>query len=457
MMKKSLCVIFICLALLVCASGALLMPFDRQDGASEKRILAPFPEFLSGGAVNLSFPMEFEGWLNDHIGGRRQLTSFYSRLLTAIGTSPNAQVIVGKEGWLFFRETVPDYTGEGALSEDELYRLDCVLRQINDALAGNGVKFILAIAPNKSTIYPQYMPDAYPHADVPGNAARLMALGGVRFVDWASLLLEHANEDLYYRGDTHWNERGARYAAAALIRAVAGRKDAAPMPDPGAPFRFERDYVGDLTQMLYPVNAPREDRIVFEDGTPQQYRYTGRMRTLEDINISTEGGASPLRVLMLRDSFANSLIGWVSNAFSSVDYSRQMPLPLQKAGEYDIVVLQIVERRLRELLDDAPVLFASPADLFPADENGVGAVAFAKLESGGVRIWGEVDAAPARVTECVVQIIIGDRIAAYYAYPVGGEAGFSLLIPSLEEGATVAVRFIGDEMVTSRAVSVLFE
>ena len=453
-MRKSLCVAYIAVALLLCASGALLMPFDRlQDGASEKRILAQFPALTSDGALNLNFPAEFEAWLSDHSGGRRQLTSMYGRLLAAIGTSSSGQVIVGREGWLYFRETVPDYAGESALSEDELTRLDCVMRQINDALAECGTELIVAIAPNKSTVYPGYMPAAYPHADAPSNATRLMALGGMRYVDWVALLIGHAGEGLYYKGDTHWNELGARYAAAALIREMAGGAELARVPDPDAPRHTLRDYVGDLTQMIYPINAPLEDRLVFEDDVLARYRFVGRMRTLEDINISTEGGEYPLRALVLRDSFANALIPWLSGAFTSVDYSRRMPLPLQNAEEYDVVVLEIVERRLRELLDAAPVRYARPAAPI-AREGDVGAVAYARPEAGGVRIWGVVDAAPARVTECAVQIASPGKTAAYFAYPVGGDAGFSLLLSELCEGAKAIVRFTGDEVITSREVSI---
>ena len=40
---------------------------------------------------------------------KNELIEGYSRLLGFIGQSGNEQIILGREGWLFFSETLPDY------------------------------------------------------------------------------------------------------------------------------------------------------------------------------------------------------------------------------------------------------------------------------------------------------------------------------------------------------------
>jgi hypothetical protein len=115
---------------------------------------------------------------------------------------------------------------------------------------------------------------------------------------------------------------------------------------------FETRYItGDLGQMLFPVNPPLEADLIFDDAR-QNFTAVGRFRTLDDMHITTESDGAPLRVAMYRDSFANWLIPYFSNAYSNVYYTRQTPPPMDRSEfiEADVVVFQIVERRLGELL-----------------------------------------------------------------------------------------------------------
>ena len=119
-MKKTFhilyCGVFIALCLAL-GLGAFLLPTDE---AGEGRDLAPFPAFVTEGKFNTDFFNEFDAWLTDHFTGRRQFINMNSTAMEQVFHTGSDQVIVGRDGFLFFADTVPDYMGENRLSDEEV-------------------------------------------------------------------------------------------------------------------------------------------------------------------------------------------------------------------------------------------------------------------------------------------------------------------------------------------------
>lgn len=449
-MKKVLKVIWLAVFMGICLLAVITMPFIRQDGTSEKRTLAEFPALLAEeGGLNLQFPAQFEDWLDDHVGLRAFWRQGYASLHAAMGASVSEKVIIGKDGWLYFDETIADYTGVGALTEDERWQVKTVLETLDRAL---DVPLTVMFVPNKSSVYPQYMPDMYPRTQEPTAAQWLLENCGADLIDVSAALTE---DGLYHKTDTHWNNYGARIGAGVLIEhlnAITGVQ--AEVPDPAGACSFE-DYEGDLGQMLFPQNPPEDYQLVYADAG-QKYEYEGRYRTPEDLTITTSGGEAPLKLLMLRDSFTNLLIEPVSNAYADVQYRRAMPLPLSDAEEYDAVVLEMVERRIGELLDAAPVVLAPETAAWPEMQPNCTVQAGAIAEKAGIRVTGRLDADVSKLTGMKVCVTAGGEKAYYDAFPVRAEAGqgFSLLLNELPEGAQMQVYASGDTALLSDAIEI---
>jgi hypothetical protein len=460
MIKRCLKITYCVLFLMISTACALGMPFYKNDGSAQKRALAEFPQLIMDSKLNLSFPNEFEDWLKDHIAWRDELVTIRSRILKGIQTSSDNQVIIGSDGWLYFQETVLDYTGEGTFTENQLYRLNAVICEMDDALSKEGIPLIVAIAPNKSTIYPDYMPSNYPRRSYPGNAERLQAMQATHYVNLTVLLKDKARQErlLYHRTDTHWNNYGARLGAHALLSAIAdAAKTSVSLPDLAEEGTVRHDWTGDLNLMIYPANTPKDDQYYYSDTEPV-YTAKGRMRSLEDLNITTTGGKTGLNLLVLRDSFSNALIPYLSNAFSNVQYKRQMPLPLLDINNVDAVVLEIVERRLPELLSGAPVMMAQHCNAWENTGGSSAIHAYAVPTSDGIRVWGFASGSIDRIKECSVSITTADGSAYYRAFPVweskyaealgvsdvNQDGAFSLLLPELKKNAQIQVRFAGD-------------
>ena len=435
-------------------SAVVTMPYIKQDGAAEKRILAEFPEIKSeDGALNIiSFPSDFEAWLNDHVGLRMIWMQQYAKLHASLGSSVNEQVIIGSDGWLYFEPTVPDYTGVDALTENESWRVKYTLEALDRTI---DVPMVVFFAPNKNTLYPENMPGIYPESHADHTIEWLINNAEINIIDSVSAL---SGDGLYHKTDTHWNNMGARIGASLIINEInylTGADGTA--PDPYSEYTAE-EYAGDLGQMLFPNDPPEDYQLLYADSV-QNYKYKGRFRTVEDLTITTEGGGAELNVLMLRDSFTNLLIEPISNAYSNVQYRRAMPLPLSDAAEYDVVVLEMVERRIGELLLGTPEILAAEAEKWDKTDINCGGEAYFVQKKDMTLIYGCLDRSVDKLADLRVAVIFEGETVYYEALPVSGseadtgDGSFSLYVESLPENAAVQVYMSGEDTLLSEIIS----
>ena len=341
------CVIFFLLIL----TPVVSMPW--ADGRlAENRPPAPPPELFRDGSLNFSVPGEAEEYFKDRFGGRTQMIDAYSRLVGGLfGVSANDRVVMGRDGWLFFAETMGDYDGSSALDDDELDFLVSYLLGLSRMADERGQVFLIAVAPNKNTIYGEFMHARYRRDYRASNLDRLLMVEGLDIIDLSSSLLG-VDELVYYKTDSHWNGLGSRIAAHEIMLAIEEKTGVKAGIDLAEGVAFDTIYItGDLGRMLFPASPPQEsDR--FYDDSKQGYSTVGRYRGLDDMNITTESGGAHLRVAMYRDSFADALIPYLSNAYSNVFYTRQSPPPMDNPAflEADVIIFQMAERRLGEIL-----------------------------------------------------------------------------------------------------------
>ncbi len=340
-MKQFCSKLYIALALLLCLTPSLGLLVFGESGGAANQVLAPRPELRDrDGAWNLSVLSDSADWLADHFALRQQLVSLWGRLNTALlRTSPEEQVILGREGWLYFSPTLPDYTGQ-SLSEEELEAVASHLARIQAEAESRGARFLLAVAPNKNSLYPQYMPAAYPENHAESNWEKLRPLldaEGVAYVDLFSLPLP------YYRTDTHWTAEGAAMAADKLLASL-GRESAYA----AGPFAEGELRPGDLYEMLYPAGSGAEREILCQLGL--DFDHLNDPREGNAITIRTEGGDAG-SLYCWRDSFGVALYPYLADAFGQACFSRSTDYTLPE-GDYDVVILEIVERSIPNLVPD---------------------------------------------------------------------------------------------------------
>lgn len=316
-------------------------------------VLAPFRVDLRSyrsDAQTASFVEDPAGWITDRLALRTAAITGRARLLSLLGESGSTQVICGREGFLFFAEALE----EPPLTETEQAALIERLRALESALAAQGRRLIVLIAPDKAAVYPELLP-YYILPDETDSLAGLnaaMTAAGLTVLDAQTLLKAHKGEGLlYFTGDSHWNARGARVIYQELMR-LTGTADA---PD-YADAELTEGTAGDLTLLCQPGTAPTEP-----DAAPaidRVWRASPPIRTVDDARIRVSGGVTELRLLVVRDSFGRALFPYLAGAAGRMTFSRSdKDVAAQaKAAGADWVVIEVVERNLRDWLAEDALL-----------------------------------------------------------------------------------------------------
>ena len=183
----------------------------------------------------------------------------------------------------------------------------------------------------------------------------------------------------YHRLDSHWNNMGAAVAAEAL----ASKLNISIYPWTQESYSIVKNHKGDLYEMLYPAGKRLDENIEFhrkfsfrylfrtetdpvipssEEKTEAEINgtdYYSENRPPEDnIKIETVSGEDTGNLLMFRDSFGNALYPFMADTFSYSAFSRLIPYRMDwlDEGEFDYIVVEIVERNLKNLASKAPVM-----------------------------------------------------------------------------------------------------
>jgi hypothetical protein len=201
------------------------------------------------------------------------------------------------------------------------------------------------IAPNKNSLYPQHMPEYGSVSRLHDGQKLLEKLNQVATVDLFQAFTAE-NEVLYFETDSHWNSKGAALGAD-LVNHVFGR-DSSYF---SGPFVESADYTGDLYEMLYPAFRGTEIQPIYASALT--FTYTGKATQPDSITLLTESSKDG-SLLVYRDSFGNLLYPYLADSYGSVRFSRSTSYDLTLEADY--VLIELVERNLRYLLTNVPVM-----------------------------------------------------------------------------------------------------
>jgi alginate O-acetyltransferase complex protein AlgJ len=330
---------------------------------AENRTLAPWPAL----SLNRAFIAAFDRAFADRFGGREALLRLHNRVLVRVfGVSPAPNVLIGSDGWLFFKGEDGHafdryYRGTQPMADAELQRVVDELRRRERFLAAHGIGYVVTIVPDKATIYPEHLPlwatRATGHSPLERLTGMLRAAGTLRFVDLRQpLIAAKLHSRVYYATDSHWNSIGARVAYGELMRSVgdvlAARLPAAAdvsMPPyvPGVDV-----YHGDLARMTGDVNRfPEPDYApLWKLLAAADTRCGKRIDAGKDVGFEWYACNRPglPRAVVYRDSMAIPLIPLLSENFSRVVYvsSQRLDPAFILREKPDVVIEEMVERAM---------------------------------------------------------------------------------------------------------------
>lgn len=244
----------------------------------------------------------------------------------------NANVLRGRDGWLFYQPAVDHLTGPAFLSTRAKRQGDpvAVLTRFAEQLAARGITLIVAPLPVKATIYPEQLSrglDGRAALQNPSHGAFLSTLKdrGVEVCDVSEDLAAARDGDasLYLARDSHWTPEGMMIAASVLAEAVE-RHLSSPSTRPVAWRALAPapvTHAGDLAVMLAPESA-------LDFGWAETVGHETIVGP-DDAPWATDPAA---RVLLLGDSFVNiydqAAMGWGSHGGLAAHLALALQEPL---------------------------------------------------------------------------------------------------------------------------------
>jgi hypothetical protein len=203
--------------------------FDQTPAFIEKRLPAQFPRFKPGLAGLKEYIVGLEAYFNDHFGCRNQLISWHLTWTHDVfRNSGSPDVLVGKDGWLYWAggKMADHYRGIIQLTPQDLENWKILVERRRDKLAREGIEYIFVVAPDKQSIYPEYLPDwlikVRPETKLDQFLAYMRAHSTVKVLDLRPALREAKKTfPPYLKADTHWNFFGGFVASEEIIEALS--------------------------------------------------------------------------------------------------------------------------------------------------------------------------------------------------------------------------------------------
>ena len=312
---------------------------DRTFSEVENRNLEQLPAvdfgtpeklFRDGNFFNGQFMRDFETYTTDQFIGRDAWVDLKARTERALGKKENNNVYFADNDTLITRFDQP---AADRVTEN--------LNYVNKFVENVDIPVVFSLIPTQACIWADRLPEGAPNASQTDLMAQ--AQGAVTGATWADVytpLMEHKDEDIFYRTDHHWTSLGAYYGLTALAESMG-------LPCPALDSYTDRHVVSEEfygttwsssgfswvkpDSMEIFVNAPEALKVTsYPEGSPVDGKlydfsylekkdkysmFMGGNCPLHEIVTGAEGKPS---LLIIRDSYTDSLIPFLLEDYSEI-------------------------------------------------------------------------------------------------------------------------------------------
>lgn len=284
----------------------------------------------------------------ERLFGRTKLIALNTELTSLLtgGTyMESTQVLLGKDGWLFYKtqsdgHPVWDYMGINHFTEDELAAMAANLTQMRDYFENErGIDFYITALPNKEIVYEEYMPDTIARVNEVSRgeqvAEYMWANTDLTYI-FPKQALTDAKEDhqVYYKTDTHWNQIGAFVGMQEIFREAYGTHADIDSVD----FRVDYEaFSGDLATIAGVNDQYANDTVyVFEKESADRAQYHDEV------------------AFVVGDSFSGFLSTIAKGYYREVHwiYTKEFTMDMVDEFEPDVIIWETVERYMETFLNE---------------------------------------------------------------------------------------------------------
>ncbi|HME44872.1 MAG TPA: hypothetical protein VKF36_17405 [Syntrophorhabdales bacterium] len=359
----TVCLLIILLGLPFFQTSLRMFPDLKSE---ENRVLAPRPALKPGTPSTFwKYIQDYQNYFNDNFGFRNrliQINSFINLKIFGVSPTPLPDVVVGRDGWLFYNvahdgSSLEDYYGLAGFTSHQLSAIKENMARLRREAASRNILLILVIAPSKHTVYEEYLPTRVSMMKgAPSRVDQLCSAWGrddthACFIDARTLLTTEKKElsyPLYYKTDTHWNNLGAFLVYREIMKEVKIRYPevkALTLAD----FNLSSTRVPgrDLAGMVNMTGLMSDTEVTLKPLRPTVARQSNAPYAFRTAIRSEMTGSMGPYVVAFGDSFLPYLVPYLSESFSrglylaaplTVDFSvidKEKP---------DVVIVELAER-----------------------------------------------------------------------------------------------------------------
>lgn len=318
-MKKIFSIIFCCvIAFPVFQTLVGVFPETKIE---EKRELATFPKI----SLDEKTLEGLTNYFNDNFGFRGSLIFLNNYIdLSVFKISPNTQVIIGKNGWMYYQ---PSYeSNKVAVDMEMVKKVVEKIKNFEDELVFQDKRFVFVLAPNKESIYPEFLREKLEGENNYEMIMKEIEWQNVNTFDGLKLLQDVKDKGsmVYSKNDTHWTRYGLFITINEMLRSF-GRE--------GMNYSGVEDVqrVGDLSLLVGFNNS----------------------ETVSQPIIDKSGIEADDRVLIFHDSFFDNEM-YFNLAFKNFKKIHWKTGAIEQTydqigDDYDVVILEIAERDFLKL------------------------------------------------------------------------------------------------------------
>lgn len=340
----------------VLSLGSLATP-DREKSDNENRFLTQKPKLSIENVLEGKFETQLEDYLSDQIIGRERWIKIMSTTLKSIGYSDVNGVYILDDGRLAERKTQAEFNSLRFKNN-----LDQIV-EMNDEVSEAGTEVRVMLIPTAAYAYRDR---ANLSTDFDEGEAFKVAgdtLGDM-LIDLEDAFVPDENTDgYYYKTDHHWNYTGAEKGAA-IYRDSLGLSQKSWEAE-----ELTKDFKGTLYSKVLlsertrdSISVPKDsldmkvkvsigdetyDSVYFMDRLENKDKYEvflgGNYEKVDIVNEESGTETKP-RLLIVKDSYANSFVPFILDDFSLITmvdtrYFRKSVKDLALNGEYDQVLV----------------------------------------------------------------------------------------------------------------------
>lgn len=315
-------------------------------------------EKINGNFEN-NFPLK-----EDYFG----LYSYLKETCLKVDVIPDKVLDIKNNGWLLCGDYWSNNLSESLryinFKNEELITLEENLKVKQKWCSENNIKYFIAIAPNKETIYPELVPFKRKNSKSKlEQTENLCHKLGVGFINLGAQFPENKYSPLlYHKTDTHWTAYAGYFGYLETLKQINKNLRLSVKAIPITNFKAElsKEIIGDLdfargkeksefAQYMVPINFKADYYVAKKKLTaPSDYEFDPNIYESRLVSKNKD-----LKILFLHDSFGRFVTYFAANHFGEVVniWKHEFNYELIQKEKPDIIIQEFVERHIDFLLE----------------------------------------------------------------------------------------------------------